>query len=415
MTSRPTFIVYREDLLGASETFVRGQSESLEHFDPFYLGLHQRSGLSLPKSQFHIVGGNGLGGKLKRARFKLFGPNGQLRSLLAAKNPVLIHAHFGSDGCNAIALARSLRLPLIVTFHGYDVTVDDTLLPRLYLRRRELLKAQATRFICVSEFIRERAIAKGFPADKMVVHYTGIDVEVFRAQSIVQRSPVVLFVGRLVFKKGCEYLIRAMARVQQVRPEARLVVIGDGPLREQLECRAAALLKNFEFLGEQDPDVVRNWMNQAMVFSTPSVVAESGDTEGFGMVFAEAQAMGLPVASFASGGIPEAIADQQTGFLVKERDDEALATKLLLLLNDSDLWARMSQAGQSRARLLFNIRKQAAILENIYDGVLSEWGSKTGRLKFGQAADKPNQPTDSAATKKHTNEFAVALSATRST
>jgi colanic acid/amylovoran biosynthesis glycosyltransferase len=413
MTSRRTFIVYREDLLGASETFVRAQSESLEHFDPFYVGLRQRSGLSLPKSKLHIVGGSGLGGKLKRARYKLLGPTGELHSMLAAKHPVLVHAHFGCDGCNAMALARGLRLPLIVTFHGYDVTVDDTLLPRLYLRRRELLKAQAAKFICVSEFIRDRAIAKGFPADKLVVHYTGIDVDLFRAEPIIQRSPAVLFVGRLVVKKGCEYLIRAMARVQQVMPEATLVVIGEGPLREQLERKAAALLKNFEFLGEQDSDAVRNWMNRAMVLSTPSVIAESGDAEGFGMIFAEAQAMGLPVVSFATGGIPEAIADQQTGFLVKARDEESLTIKLLLLLNDSEVWARMSQAGQSRARLLFNIRKQAVILEKIYEGVLAEWSSKIGLLNIGHAFDRRYQHTDSTLTRKHNKESAVAQSSPR--
>ena len=362
MTSAQTYIVYREDLLGASETFVLGQAESLSRFQPFYVGLRRRAGLNLLESRVQIVGGAGLIGKLQRARFKFFGPNPSLRSMLAAKRPALIHAHFCTVGFNSIGVGRALHVPLVITLHGYDVNVADKLLPRPYIRRRNLLKTQAARFICVSEFIRKQAIAKGFPAEKIIVHYTGIDLDTFHVRPTVSRSPVVGFVGRLVPKKGCEYLIRAMARVQEVIPEARLVVIGDGPLRESLELQAASLLRNCQFLGEQKPAEVRDWMNRAMVFSAPSVVAENGDAEGFGMVFAEAQAMGLPVASFASGGIPEAVADEQSGFLVAERDDEALAARLLLLLRDRELWAAMSEAGQARARQLFDIRTQAEIL-----------------------------------------------------
>ena len=390
MSLRQNFIVYREDLLGASETFVVGQSESLPHFSPFYVGLRRRSGLTPPESQVHIVGGEGLAGKVQRARFKLVGSSRELQSMLAAKNPTLIHAHFAPDGSNAIALARSLDLPLIVTLHGYDVCVDDSLLPSLYLRRRELLKARASRFICVSDFVRQQAIAKGFPAEKLIVHYTGIDVEAFSGGPHVSCAPVVLFVGRLVAKKGCEYLIRAMVRVQEVAPAASLIVIGDGPLREELQSQALATLRNFRFIGEQEPTVVRNYMNHSKVFCTPSVRAQSGDAEGFGMIFAEAQAMGLPVASFVSGGIPEAVADGQTGFLVPERDVDSLSMKLLLLLSDKDIWTTMSDAGQLRARKLFDIRKQATHLEKIYDDVMSEWNASSRSERF----DRPAVVTD---------------------
>jgi colanic acid/amylovoran biosynthesis glycosyltransferase len=206
------------------------------------------------------------------------------------------------------------------------------------------------------------------------------------------RTPVVLFVGRLVAKKGCEYLISAMAHVQEIAPSASLVVIGEGALREQLERQATSVLKSYQFLGEQEPATVKEWMNRAMVFSTPSVVAESGDAEGFGMIFAEAQAMGLPVVSFATGGIPEAVANDQSGFLVPERDEKALAQKLLLLLANKDIWNQMSAAGKARARHLFNIRTQATILENIYEGVLTEWNEAfRARTSVVPPSDSTNQ------------------------
>jgi colanic acid/amylovoran biosynthesis glycosyltransferase len=372
MDDRRTLIVYRDELLGASETFIRAQGESLARFRAFYFGLKHVPGLSLPDSRFHIESTNGLLGKLQRARFKLAGPSVVLQRLLAKTQPVLIHAHFGPDACNAMALAGALDLPLVVTFHGYDVTLADPYLPAAYIRRQDLLKRFAARFICVSHFIRERVIEKGFPANKTVVHYTGVDTDFFRSDPAVSRLPIVLFVGRLVSKKGCEYLIRAMSRVQEVLSDVQLVVIGQGPLRSVLEGQAAAVLKKYQFLGTQNPTVVRNWMNRAMVFCAPSLTAESGDAEGFGMVFAEAQAMGLPVVSFASGGIPEAVADGQTGFLAEERNWQSLAEKLLILLSATDLWHSFSQAGQTRIRGQFDVWKQASALESIYDSVLAE-------------------------------------------
>jgi glycosyltransferase involved in cell wall biosynthesis len=113
-------------------------------------------------------------------------------------------------------------------------------------------------------------------------------------------------------------------------------------------------------------------MNKATVFSTTSVVAGSGDAEGFGMVFAEAQAMGLPVASFASGGIPEAVEHGVTGLIVPERDVDALANNILMLLSNRDLWQRFSIAGQERVKRLFDLQKQTAKLEAIYQEVIEE-------------------------------------------
>jgi len=89
--------------------------------------------------------------------------------------------------------------------------------------------------------------------------------------------------------------------------------------------------------------------------------------EGFGMVFAEAQAMGLPVVSFSSGGIPEAVADGETGLLATESDSKRLAACILRLLEDEELWQRFSQKGQERVRTIFNLKEQTRALESIYE------------------------------------------------
>jgi glycosyltransferase involved in cell wall biosynthesis len=373
MTFERTVLIYRDELLGASETFIRAQAESLKNFRPFYLGLRRIPGLPLPQGRFHFISHDGLAGKLEGARFRFLGPSLTLQRKLIKLGPALVHAHFAPDACNALALARALHVPLLASFHGYDLTVKDDHQSRLYKWRREKLKAQGSRFLCVSNFIRDQALAKGFPAESTVVHYTGIDVDFFQADPHIKRSPVVLFVGRLVPKKGCEYLIRAMADIQRVAPETKLVVIGEGPLRAALQKLAAATVKDCEFLGAQKPEVVREQMNRAIVFCTPSVVSETGDAEGFGMVFAEAQAMGLPVVSFASGSLPEAVADGETGFLAPERDWRALGARILLFLQDRDLWTKFSRVGESRVRCQFDIRKQVQALEVIYGQVIDEF------------------------------------------
>jgi glycosyltransferase involved in cell wall biosynthesis len=388
MEPKKTVIIYRDELLGASETFIRAQAESLDRFQAFYLGLRRIPGLILPSSRSHIVSGNGPLGKVQRARFKLFGPSAPLRRKLAGTRPVLIHAHFGPDACNAILLASSLCVPLIATFHGYDITVSNDNMPYLYARRQNLLKKAGARFLCVSEFIRDRVVARGFPAAKTIVHYTGIDTDFFSPQPEIIRSPIVLFVGRLVAKKGCEYLVRAMALVQEKMPQVELIIIGDGQLRSQLERQAKAALTKCQFLGVQEPATVRKWMNRALVFCVPSVTAASGDAEGFGMVFAEAQSMGLPVVSCASGGIAEAVAHNQTGFLVPERDSNALAESISLLLSNRHLWTGFSQAGQARMKILFDIRKQAVSLQNIYEITVAKQNESLVDSQMGETNER---------------------------
>jgi colanic acid/amylovoran biosynthesis glycosyltransferase len=384
VAERPAIAVYRDRLLPSSETFVLAQGESLRRFVPYYLGSRKVQGLPLPERRTLVVNGGGPVGKLGEAGYQLLGWAPAFARRVRKLDPVLVHAHFGPDGARALSLVRRLRVPLVVTFHGYDATIKDEYARRsfyshrVYIRRRETLKQEAKLFIAVSRFIRERLLEQGFPPEKVVVHHIGVDTEVFRPDPAVTREPVVLFVGRLVEKKGCEYLIKAMEQVQAARPEVELVVIGDGPLRSDLERLAQRTLRRYRFLGTQTPADVRAWMSRAMIFSVPSITAESGDSEAFGLVFAEAQAMGLPVVSFESGGVPEAVAHGETGFLVAERDWKGLAENIMLLLKSNTLCQKFGTAGRRRVRSLFDLRTQSDALETIYARVLREVGTAGG-------------------------------------
>jgi glycosyltransferase involved in cell wall biosynthesis len=376
-STRPSILIYRTTLLALSETFVLSQPEALGRFIPYFVGCSRIDGLQLPDNRYYLIGEFGTFGTARKLIYKFFGfaPGliGQLRRL----RPALVHAHFGVDSVPALRLARRLGIPLVVTYHGYDVTMKEEYARtysfdyRRYLRWKPTIQKEASLFVAVSEFVRERLIEQGFPPEKIFVHYVGVDTDLFSPDSSVSRSPIVLFTGRLVDSKGCGYLIQAMAKVQQRIPTARLVVIGDGPLRQEWEQMASSCLRNFTFLGARDQNEVRYWMKRAKVFSVPSFTTAWGTSEGFGLVFAEAQAMGLPVASFATGGIREAVAHESTGLLAKECDVEELAANIIRLLKDDSLWKQFSAAARNRALEYFDLQEQTAKLEEMYSHLLS--------------------------------------------
>lgn len=361
-----------------SETFVRAVGEQIQNFTPYYVGSRPVKGLELPPDRTIVVNPGTRMGSVAEATFKVTGFAPQLYRRVRQLQPVLIHAQFGLSGALALPLARSLNLPLIVHFRGADATLKDeyirfaSLNHWLYLQRRETLKREARLFITVSKFLKDKLLEQGFPEEKIIALYSGINVDDFSCDPDLPREPVVLFVGRLTEKKGCEYLIEAMKQVQAQQPEVELVLIGDGPLRAALETQASKLPGRYQFLGTQPPAIVRQWMNRARVLAAPSVTAVQGDSEGLPNVVLEAQAMGLPVVSTFHAGIPEGVRHEETGFLAAERDADKLAVYLLHLLQDSELWHQFSVRGQAWVRTNFDRRKQTQILENLYEDILKE-------------------------------------------
>jgi glycosyltransferase involved in cell wall biosynthesis len=376
MNKKP-IVIFRNELLHYSETFIPAQINSLSSYEPYYVGTKLIDTQQLDKAKV-IVPFQGKS-RIYRQLFTMTGYiwPGWLNTIKDVKAK-LIHAHFGIDGVLALPLARKTGLPLIVTFHGYDITANDCskYVPgwnyQTYARGRRILFKEAKLLIAVSKFIRSQLIAKGCPEEKVIVHYIGIDTDKFKPDPRVNRKPVVLFVGRLVEKKGCEYLIRAIAQVQSVMPEVELVIIGDGLLRRELEELAAKLLRRYRFLGAQPPEVVKNWMNQSRLLAVPSVTATTGDTEGAPMVVLEAQAMGLPVVGSIHAGIPELVLEGETALLARERDWKTLAEHIVHLVKDDNFWQKLSQKGQERVNTSFNLHSQTQFLEDIYDSLIAK-------------------------------------------
>lgn len=373
-TDKPVVLVFRSHLLARSETFVQAQCESLERHTGRYVGLwRDKKGLALSPDRITLLSAG------HRLRFLLRPSNTDVLRLEQLK-PRLIHAHFATDAVLARPLARALGVPLIVTFHGFDITVRPEVFRRgalgfgmnqLYpIRLMKLFSDPNVFYLAVSNYIRDKAIERGCPADRIDVHHIGVDGAKFTDATPVTlsaRGKRILFVGRLVEKKGCRFLIEALRRLSTSEPDQQLHVVGDGPLREELQRQASASGVKTVFLGGQGLDVVRKEMQQARVLCVPSVIAENGDAEGFGMVFVEAQCMGLPVVSFASGGIVDAVEHGVTGLLAEERNIDELAHHLQTVLNDDDVWNRLALMGPARVAKHFSLQHQSRVLEQHYD------------------------------------------------
>jgi glycosyltransferase involved in cell wall biosynthesis len=373
---KPRVLIFRNELLPATETFIRAQAAALIGFEPRFAGVHAAlEPLQLPSEPVLLDTSSSPLGKLRRRIFwdSSLAPNFYRR--LKRLHPALVHAHFAIDAVAALPIAQRLRIPLIVTLHGYDVTSTNRALAsfvqgRLYLRCRKQLWEQTSIFLCISRFIRDQAIAKGFPVEKLQVLYTGIDLNLFTASNIPRDPNLIVFVGRLVEKKGMRHLLDALEIVCQHHPDAHVVCIGTGPLEAELRQRVSASNLPCEFLGSQSQEVVKRTLAAARILCVPSVTAASGDSEGLGMVFAEAQAMGTPVVSFNHGGIPEVVLHGHTGLLAPEGDSAALAQHLLCLLKNDACWQRFSEAGPQHVRDTFDLTQQTLALERIYRRVL---------------------------------------------
>lgn len=380
--TRPRVLVYRDHLLPLSETFVVNQTLGLESFEAFLVG--SKTGppprIALPEDRLRLLNRGGRRGFLREVLFKFFGviPK-DIWDWCRSLKPVLVHAHFGPDGTLAMPLARRLGVPLIVSYHGSDATVKDEYAwgsvvgHRLYRLRRKKLGRTARAFVTPSRFVKDMAVARqGIPEGKIVVIPHGIDVEHFRPGPEPEYGRI-LFVGRLVELKGLHHLIEAVSRIRPSFPEARLVVVGDGPDRGFYQSLAQRKLgRSCTFLGAQPHPVVREQMQKAYVFAMPSIRMPNGEAESFGMVFLEAQACAVPVAAYAVGGIPEVVAHGKTGFLADEGDVTALSRFLKTFLENPDLRNAMGRAGRAWVESRFDRRRQNQELENLYRKVCGE-------------------------------------------
>ena len=252
---------------------------------------------------------------------------GQLRRAICAWDPDVIHQHQATWSLPAVAAARETGVPLVVTLHGGDAY------PRLgrgagaawNARNRTAAFEGATRLLAVSHYLADVALGAGADPERLSVHYQGVDTHWWTPAPNAEESreePIVLFVGALSHLKGVDDLAWASSALVGRRPH-RLVLVGDGPLAPALREHAPA---HVTFTGPLDREGVRAWMRRAHVLVLPTKPTQ-GRQEAAGLVLLEAQACGVPVIAYSTGGTPEMITPGAS-LLTQERSPDALARSI---------------------------------------------------------------------------------------
>ena len=289
----------------------------------------------------------------------------------------IVHAHWVVPG-GAIAAAAARGRPLVVSLHGSDVFVAERYGAARLAARRIFRRAHAV--TACSDDLRVRALALGAPSDRTEVVPYGVDAEVFKPDATARETkraalglerddPLVFAVGRLVRKKGFEYLVDATAQLAPRWPRLRLVIAGSGDLESELRSRAqtAGLADRVHMPGWVSQHDVPGWLASADVAVVPSVHDEAGNVDGLPNVVLEALASGTPLVASRVGGISAVARDGETALLVPERDAGALAHAIERLLSDRPARERIGAAARQRAAQERGWDRVAERFEAVYD------------------------------------------------
>lgn len=293
-------------------------------------------------------------------------------------------AHFGKNGARVARLKkfRLIKSPLITVFHGYDVGV-----PYKDNRCREyrVLFRYGDFQMPVNDVFRKMLVDAGADAPSTLVHRMGVDVTSFtyapRVRAVGDQVRFVT-VCRLVEKKGIEFSLRAFAHDVLSHRNWHYEIIGDGPLRSELESLATSLGidDHVSFSGALPHRQVKAQLQNSHAFVLPSVTSSTGDMEGVPVALMEAMAAGLPVVSSYHSGIPELITHEVTGFLAPERDTESLAHQLIQVIDHPERAVQIAEAARAKIETDYNNTvlhdRMARILSNI--AVFNRTGEAVG-------------------------------------
>jgi glycosyltransferase involved in cell wall biosynthesis len=289
----------------------------------------------------------------------------------------VMHGHWVVPG-GATAAAAAPGLPLVISLHGSDVYVAETVAPARLAARAAFRRAGYV--TACSDDLARRAVALGAAPGRIETVPYGVDVDRFRPDDearaagrqklgVGDRQPLVVAAGRLVRKKGFEYLIDAVAAL----PGAVLAIAGDGTLAGELRDRARArsVAERVRFLGNLTQDEVGRLLAAADVVCIPSVRDDGGNVDGLPNVLLEALASGTPVVTTAAGGILSVVDDGLTGFVVPERDSGAIAASVGRIIAQPGAGRQVGTAARAMVQNRFGWVRVAERLEAAYAAALA--------------------------------------------
>jgi len=273
------------------------------------------------------------------------------------------------DGLTGLLIKRALGLPYVGYVFGLEILRYED---QPWAKERMLLGLkEASCVVAISEFTKRQVVRLGIPSERIVLVPPAVEMDAFypdpAAGLAVRRryglggKKVLLTVGRLVARKGHDRVIEALPAILRQVPDTVYLITSDGPERERLEklAQTVGVEQDVIFTGPVPQSELLSYYNAADVFIMASRQMGS-DVEGFGIVFLEASACGVPVIGGRSGGVVDAVADGESGFLVDPNDPADIAQRVVTLLQDTDLARRLGRQGLHRVRKQFTWASAAA-------------------------------------------------------
>lgn len=270
------------------------------------------------------------------------------------------HAWFGYIG----KIATKARM--VTTFYGAELA-----LAKRYPFIKNFIRwstRKSDKVIAISSFTKDEIMRITYAEPEVIPYGAPLEVVEKPPSTTPKKGPKnILFVGRIIERKGLPYLIEAMTKVV-AEIEAQLVIVGGGDRREELErmVRDMGLEEIVIFTGKVSTDYLKELYEKCDVFVLPSIVDSRGDTEGLGVVLLEALAYKKPIVATDVGGIRDVIKNERTGLLVPQKDPGALSDAILRLLRDKELARRLGHEGHQYAREYFSWDRILSKLESLY-------------------------------------------------
>ncbi len=284
-------------------------------------------------------------------------------------NPDIMHAQMVLLGFHVWLIKKLLKKPYVIYGRGSDIYIY--LSPRLRKLLAKLALTDADAVIALTNDMKQ-ALQKLHRREVILIP-NGVDIDKFSTLSreearskfnIKDNERMLIFVGRLTPIKGVRFLIKAMALIRQQHLGVRLLIVGDGEERQNLEELADKLnLKKWvSFLGQTPSERIPEYMVASDIFVLPSL------SEGFPLTILEAMASGLPIVTTRVRGLPEIVKDGENGFLVEPQNPGQIAERVLLILSDDALRERMAKNNWQQAKQ-YSWQNVAKSLEEIYSRV----------------------------------------------
>lgn len=278
-----------------------------------------------------------------------------------------ILAEYGTNGADIVKVAKHFSIPLLVHFHGHDAHREPDIAP--YREKYQHMFSYASKIFSVSQLMTRTLVDMGAPEEKII--YNPYGPRRYFLDIVPDYSPNLIAVGRFADIKAPYLSILSFSKIAPDFPHSKLIMIGDGPLLEACKSLANTLhiSSQVEFTGALTHDQFLPRVKDACAFVQHSVTTSYGDAEGTPNSVLEAMASGLAVISTRHAGIQDIVVENETGFLVDERDIESMADSMRKLLQNQDLCIQMGQQARTHVRLNFPIERHLATIQKEIDSV----------------------------------------------